>query len=115
MRVVPLILLAIVDYLALNLFGGVVVPNIDRDRSAMVGYSNGAIAVAILISSHDRYILDQFHSFCLVDHGMFHLTDLHKPPANDRRYLILVGDRDDYGREFKLRGAKLAEDSNQSK
>lgn len=89
-----------------------VVPNIDPDRSAMVGYSNGAITVAVLLSSHDTYVLNQFHSYCLVDHGMFHLTDLHKSPASDRRYLILVGDKDDYGRELKLRAAKLVEDCN---
>lgn len=88
------------------------VPNIDRSKSAMVGFSNGAITVAVLISSHDRYILERFHSYCLVDHGMFHLTDLHKDLTKDRRFLILVGDRGDYG-ELKLRGARLVEDSYQ--
>jgi len=87
------------------------VPNIDRRKSAMVGFSNGAIAIAVLVSSHDEFILERFQSFCLVDHGMFHLTDLHKLPTKDRRFLILVGDRDDFGRDLKLRGAKLVEDS----
>jgi hypothetical protein len=86
------------------------VPNIDRDASAMAGFSNGAIAIAILVSSHDEYILDRFHSFCLVDEGMFHLTDLYRQPTRDRRFLILVGDKADRGRDLLMRGAKLVED-----
>lgn len=87
------------------------VPNIDPTKSGMVGFSNGALAIAVLISSNNQYILERFQSFCLVDHGMFHLTDLHKHPARDRRFLIMVGDRDGLGRELKIRGAKLWEDS----
>lgn len=86
------------------------VPNIDRSKSAMVGFSNGAITIGVLVSMHDEFILDRFHSFCLVDHGMFHLTDLHKSKSRDRRFLILVGDQPDMGRELKLRGAKLWEE-----
>lgn len=89
------------------------IPNIDRKRSAMAGFSNGAIAIAVLVSSHDEYILENFHSFCMVDQGMFHLTDLHKAPAKDRRFLILVGDKEDYGRDLKIRGAQLVQDSYQ--
>ena len=87
------------------------IPNIDKQKSAMVGFSNGAIAVAVLVSSHDEYILEKFHSYCLVDQGMFHLTDLHKTPAKNKRFLILVGDREDFGRDLKIRGAKLVQDS----
>jgi hypothetical protein len=87
------------------------IPNIDSRKSAMVGFSNGAIAIAVLVSSHDKYILDKFQSYCLVDQGMFHLTDLHKTPTKDRRFLILVGDKVDYGRDLKIRGAKLVQDS----
>jgi hypothetical protein len=36
------------------------VPNIDRERSAMVGFSNGAITIAVLVSSHDEFILTHF-------------------------------------------------------
>lgn len=86
------------------------VPNIDSERSAMVGFSNGAIAIAVLVSSNDDYILNRFQSFCLVDQGMFHLTDLYKSPSKDRRFLVLVGDKEDQGRDLKLRGAKLVED-----
>lgn len=89
------------------------IPNIDSRKSAMVGFSNGAIAIAVLVSSHDDYILDKFHSYCLVDHGMFHLTDLHKTPTKDRRFLILVGDKYDFGRDLKIRGAKLVQDAYQ--
>jgi predicted esterase len=87
------------------------VPNIDRDKSAMVGFSNGAITIAVLLSNHDEFILAHFKSFCLVDNGMFHLTDLHKKHAKDCRYLILVGDQEDMGRELKIRQSKLLADS----
>jgi predicted esterase len=86
------------------------VPNIDRDDSAMVGFSNGAITIGVLVSNHDDFILSNFKNFCLVDHGMFHLADLHKSGARDGRYLILVGDRDDLGRELKIRQSRLQQD-----
>ena len=89
------------------------VPNIDPTRSAMVGFSNGAITISILVSSQDAFILERFQSYCLVDQGMLHLVDLHKTPTKDRRFLLLVGDEEDYGRSLKLRGAKLLEDSYQ--
>jgi len=87
------------------------VPNIDRERSAMVGFSNGAITLGVLVSSHDDFILTHFKNFCLVDHGMFHLTDLHKSGAKEGRYLILVGDREDLGRELKIRQSRLQQDA----
>lgn len=77
----------------------------------MVGFSNGAIAIAVLVSSHNAFILERFHSFCLVDHGMFHLADLHKTPARNRRFLILVGGQADSGRELKIRGTQLGQDA----
>jgi hypothetical protein len=86
------------------------VPHIDRERSAMVGFSNGALTIAVLVSCHDEFILNHFRNFCLVDHGMFHLTDLHKQGARDCRYLVLVGDKQDMGRELKIRQSKLLED-----
>lgn len=87
------------------------VPNLDRSRSAMVGFSNGAIATALLVSCHDENILQRFHCFCLVDHGMFHLGDLHRALARDRRYLVLVGDQFDLGRDLKLRAGELMADA----
>jgi hypothetical protein len=87
------------------------VPNIDTARSAMVGFSNGALTLAVLLSSHDDFILSHFRSFVLVDQGMFHLTDLHEAGARDARYLIEVGDQPDMGRDLKLRGCALQQDS----
>jgi hypothetical protein len=87
------------------------VPNIDRERSAMVGFSNGAITIGVLLSNHDEFILTHFKNFCLVDHGMFHLADLHKKYAKDCRYLILVGDKEDLGRELKIRQSRLQQDA----
>jgi predicted esterase len=86
------------------------VPNIDPEKSAMVGFSNGAVAIAVLVSCHDEYILDRFHSFCMVDQGMFNLTDLYKAPTKDRRFLMLVGDKEALGRDEQIRGARLVED-----
>lgn len=86
------------------------VPNIDRSRSAMVGFSNGALTIAVLATNNDEFILTHFKNFCLVDHGMFHLTDLHKKNARDARYLILAGDKEDFGRELKIRGGQLLQD-----
>ncbi|MCP4898457.1 MAG: hypothetical protein GY906_15895 [bacterium] len=88
------------------------VPNLDPERSAMVGFSNGALAIAVLVSGHDEFVLSHFKSFCLVDNGMFHLTDLHKKRARDRRFLVLAGDdKEDMGRDLRIRGGRLLEDS----
>lgn len=88
------------------------VPNIDAERSAMVGFSNGALAIAVLVSNHDEFVLSHFRNFCLVDFGMFHLTDLYKRRARDCRYLVLSGDdRTDPGRDLKTRAGRLLEDS----
>jgi hypothetical protein len=86
------------------------VPNIDRKKSALVGFSNGAITIGVLLSCHDEFILTHFKNFCLVDNGMFHLADLHKKNARDGRYLILVGDQEDMGRQLKIRGCQLLQD-----
>lgn len=87
------------------------VPNLDPDRSGLAGFSNGAQAIAVLVSSHDEFILEHFHSYCLVDHGMFHLADLHKNPTRDRRFLLLVGEKGGPAQELKQRAARLVEDS----
>jgi hypothetical protein len=87
------------------------IPNIDRQRSAMVGFSNGAITIGVLVSNHDEFILTRFRNFCLVDQGMFHLADLHKSRAKGCRFLILVGDRPGFGREQRIRQSELLEES----
>ncbi len=86
------------------------VPNIDYNKSSMVGFSNGAITIAVLISMHDEFITNHFNNFCLVDHGMFHLTDLHKKGSKDCKYLILIGDQQDLGRDLKIQRSKLLQD-----
>jgi len=86
-------------------------PNIDREKSAMVGFSNGALTIGVLVSNHDEFVLTHFKNFCVVDHGMFHLTDLHKKYARDCRYLILVGDQPDMGRDVKIRQSQLQQDA----
>ena len=87
------------------------VPNIDRKRSAMVGFSNGSITIGVLVSNHDEFILSHFRNFCLVDHGMFHLADLHKSGARESKFLLLVGDRPDLGRDIKIRQGQLQQDA----
>jgi hypothetical protein len=86
------------------------IPNIDREKSAMVGFSNGALTIAVLVSNQDEFILTHFKNFCFVDHGMFHLTDLHKKRARDCRFLVLVGDKEDYGRNLKIKRSQLLQD-----
>jgi hypothetical protein len=86
------------------------IPNIDRERSAMVGFSNGAMTIAVLVSNHDDFVLTHFRKFCLVDAGMFHLTDYHKKRARESHFLILAGDQPDLGRDLKLRRGRLLQD-----
>lgn len=85
------------------------VPNIDRAHSALVGFSNGAITIAVLVSNHDEFTLTHFRAFCLVDQGMFHLGDLHKRGAREAKFLLLVGDEPDLGRDLKIAQAQLQE------
>lgn len=87
------------------------ISNIDRQKSTMVGFSNGAITLGVLASCHDEFVLTHFKNFCLVDHGMFHLSDLHKSLARDCRFLILVGDQEGLGRELKIRQSQLQQDA----
>jgi predicted esterase len=87
------------------------VPNIDREKSAMVGFSNGAITISVLVSNHDEFILTHFRNFCLVDQGMFHLTDLYKSRTRGCRFLIMVGDQEDWGRDLRIKQSELIEDS----
>ncbi len=87
------------------------VPNLDREKSAMVGFSNGAITIGVLISSHDEFILEHFRNFCLVDQGMFHLCDIHKKGTRDSRFLLLVGDdTQGFDRELMIRQSQLLQD-----
>ncbi len=87
------------------------VPNVDCQKSAMVGFSNGSLTLGVLISNHNEFILTHFKNFCLVDHGMFHLSDLQKKNAKDCRFLILVGDREDMGREVKIKQSEIQQEA----
>jgi hypothetical protein len=42
---------------------------------------------------------------------MFHLADLHKKHAKNCRYSIFVGDKQDQGRDLKIRQSQLQQDS----
>jgi len=42
---------------------------------------------------------------------MFHLADLHKSRTRDCQFLLLVGDREDFGRELRIRQSRLMEES----
>jgi hypothetical protein len=42
---------------------------------------------------------------------MFHLTDFHKKGSRESRYLILVGDQGDLGRDLKVRQCQLQQDA----
>jgi len=70
------------------------VPNIDPEKSALVGWSNGARAIAILVSSADQYTLDHFHSFVFIDGGMFHMTEFRRKQVQRHRYLMFYADPD---------------------
>jgi hypothetical protein len=50
------------------------VPNIDPDRSAMVGFSNGALTIAVLVSNHDEFVLSHLPGWN--GDGQPHRTDL---------------------------------------
>jgi hypothetical protein len=68
------------------------IPNIGPSRSAMVGFSNGAITIAVLVSCPDQFILSHFKNFVLVDHGVYHLVDLYHPSLRDCQLLLMIGD-----------------------
>jgi hypothetical protein len=47
-----------------------VVPNIDASRSALAGFSNGAHTIGVLLGRQDPGILQQFHSFAMLEGGL---------------------------------------------
>lgn len=71
------------------------IPNIDPDRSVMAGFSNGAHTIGVLLAAKDPFVLQHFHSFCLIEGGMGMAFDPKKtvgPELKDHRLLILMGD-----------------------
>ena len=87
------------------------VPNIDSDNSAMVGFSNGAYTIAMLVSCQDELVLKHFKNFVLVDSGYWYLNGLHKKALNKSRFLLLVGDRKSPERDILIRQAQMILDS----
>ncbi len=89
------------------------VPNLDKGKSAMAGFSNGAITVGILVACQDPTILGHFRNFVLVDQGASFLAGWYKKPVMESRFLLLVGDRKDQegdGRELLIRQTQLTGD-----
>jgi hypothetical protein len=71
------------------------VPNVERERSAIGGFSNGAHATAALIAGGDKFIREHFTSFYLIDGGMALILQpaaLEDPALRKSRFLILRGD-----------------------
>lgn len=69
------------------------VPNIDFERSAMGGFSNGGLTTAMLLAGQDEFILHHFRSFFFVE-GANPLAAnvLHKPAMRRNRFLVMRGD-----------------------
>jgi hypothetical protein len=71
------------------------VPNIDRERSAVGGFSNGAHATAALLTGPDTFVAEHFTSFYLIDGGMSLIMNpaaLSSPALQKARFLVLRGD-----------------------
>jgi predicted esterase len=71
------------------------IPNIDPDRSVLIGFSNGAHTIGVLLAGKSPFVLGHFHSFCMVEGGMamaFDPKTTLTPELKNHRYLILFGD-----------------------
>jgi len=71
------------------------VPNIDPERSAMGGFSNGAHTTAVLLAGQDETVLEHFRIFYFVDGGVGPLAAncLQKFSMKRCRFLALAGDQ----------------------
>jgi hypothetical protein len=87
------------------------VPNVDHDKSAFVGFSNGAYTIAILVSCQDEFVLKNFKNFGLIDSGYWYLNGLHKNALNNSRFLLLVGDQRSPERDIIIRQAQMIMDA----
>ena len=71
-----------------------VVPNIDPERSAMGGFSNGGFATAVLLAGQDDFTLCHFRSYFFVEGNAPLVANvLHKPAMKRNRYLVMRGDK----------------------
>jgi dienelactone hydrolase len=66
------------------------IPNIDPNRSALGGFSNGAHTTALLLSGLHAMTLRCFRHFYLIDGGGY-LTSFHKAALADKNFLFMVG------------------------
>ena len=89
------------------------VPNVDTSKNAMVGFSNGAYAIAMLVSCQDEFVLEKFRNFGLIDSGYWYLNGLHTNVLDGARFLLLVGDKRDPQRDILIRQAQIIKDASQ--
>lgn len=70
------------------------VPNIQKDRSTVGGWSNGGHFTALLVSASDEFLLEHFTQFFYGDGGFTLLAGnaLHKPSHRQNRHLQLLAD-----------------------
>jgi hypothetical protein len=73
------------------------VPNISPERSALGGFSNGAHTTGVLLAGRDKFILQHFRSFYLLEGGFGPLATniLRLPTMKPYRFLIMRGDQPD--------------------
>ena len=68
------------------------VPNIDKEHSAIGGFSNGGYTTAVLLANQDEFIMQNFRSYFFIE-GANPLAAnvLHKPAMRRNRYLVMRG------------------------
>jgi hypothetical protein len=73
------------------------VPNTTPERSALGGFSNGAHTVGVLLAGQDKFILDHFTSFYLIEGGFGYSAAAFYPAPlaafHHCRFLLLYGDQ----------------------
>jgi hypothetical protein len=74
-----------------------VVPNITPERSALGGFSNGAHTIGVLLARQDKFILDHFTSYYLIEGGFGYSSASFYPEPlavfSHCRFLFLYGDQ----------------------
>lgn len=78
------------------------VPNITPERSAFGGFSNGAHTLGVLLARRDKFILEHFQSFYLVEGGFGSFaasaaTSEVLPELKRSRFLLMYGDHPNPG------------------
>jgi len=87
-----------------------IVPNTDHERSALGGFSNGSLAVQLLVAELEPFILEHFQSFFMVDGAVSTIFGVggKKGAISAHNFLTLVGDQpaDDWRRQATLNNAE---------